>query len=154
VNIPFKIQLSVRLEQITDFCIVHFQDKKLQNPDVHWYVFIPTGSSHFLIIMITSKGTKRKEYYRRTSKPKATGSLVKISNDEFSFLRKDSVVECNQTEYLSIQEIVHRVEEVKGFRIEEEPVPAYLKREIVSAINNSPIAKPFMKKLAIAANPI
>jgi len=154
VNIPFKIQLAIRLGDITDFCIVRFQDKKLQNPDLHWYIFIPTGSSHFLIAMITSQGVNRKEYYKRTLKPKAVGSLVRINNDDFSFLDRDSVVECNQVEYLSIQEITHRVEEEKGFRIEKDKIPAYLRKEVVSAINNSPLVKPFMKKLAIAANPI
>jgi len=154
VNIPFKVQLSVRLGQITDFCIVRFQDKKLQYPEPHWYVLIPTGSLSFLVTMITSQGAKRKEYYKRTSKPKAIGSLVGISNNEFSYLKKDSVVECNQTEYLSIQEIVHRVEEEKGIKIEKEQIPGYLKKEIVSAINNSPIVIPFVKKLAIAANPV
>lgn len=156
MNIPFKIQLSTKLKEIADFRIVRFQDKKLQYPEPHWYVLIPTDSSHFLIAIITSQAAKRKEYYKRTFKPKAVVSLVKINNDDFGFLKrgKDSVVECNQVEYLSIQEIIHRVEEDKGFEIEKEQVPAYLKKEVVSAINNSPIVKPFMKKLAIAANPI
>jgi hypothetical protein len=156
VNIPFKIQLSIKLKEIADFHIVRFQDKKLQYPEPHWYVLIPTDSSHFLIAMITSQIAKRKEYYKRTLKPKAVDSLVKINNDDFSFLKreKDSVVECNQVEYLRIEEIIHRVEEEKGFKIEKEQVPTYLKKEVVSAINNSPIVKPFMKKLAIVANPI
>jgi hypothetical protein len=154
VDIPFKIQLSIKLGEITDFCIVQFQDKKLQYPDLHWYIFIPTGSSHFIIAMITSQGVKRAEYYRRTHKPKALESLVKVSNNEFSFLKEDSVIECNSVEYLDILEIIHRVEEEKGFKIDIERVPAYLKKQVVSAINNSPIVKPLIKKLAIAANPI
>ena len=154
MNIPFKIQLSIRLKEIADFCIMRFQDKKLQYPEPHWYVLIPICPSHFLITIITSQGAKRKEFYKRTRKPKAVGSLVKINNNDFNFLKKDSVIECNQVEYLSIQEIIHRVEEEKGVKIEKEQVPAYLKREIVSAINNSPIVGSFMKKIAIAANPI
>ena len=104
--------------------------------------------------MITSEDINRKEYYKRTLQHKAIGSLVRVNNNDFSFLDRDSIVECNQVEYLSIQEITHRVEEEKGFKIEKEKVPAYLRKEVVSAINNSPIVKPFMKKLAIAANPI
>lgn len=154
MDIPFKIQLSIKLEKITEFCIARFQDKKLQNPDVHWYIFIPVGSSHFLVAMITRQWDNRKEYYKRTLKPKAVDSLVKINNDDFSFLRQDSFVECNQVEYLSAEEIIHRTEEEKGFEIEKERVLAYLRKEVVSAINNSPIVKPFIKKLAIKANPI
>jgi len=65
--------------------IVRFQDKKLQYPDVHWYVFIPVGSSDFIIVMITSEVDNRTSYYKKTLKPKAVNSLVKISNDDFSF---------------------------------------------------------------------
>lgn len=154
VDIPLKIQLPIQLKDINDFCIVRFQDKTLQNPDVHWYVLIPAGSSHFLIAMITSHGDKRAKYYRGTPQAKAISSLVKINNNDFGFLSRDSVVECNSTIYMDIQEIIHRIEEEKSFRIEKEQVPPYLKKEIVSAINNSPLVGPLIKKLAIAANPI
>ena len=154
MDIPLKIQLPIQLKKIDDFCIVRFQDKTLQNPDLHWYVLIPAGLSHFLIAMITSHGVKRAKYYRGTPQAKAVGSLVRINNNDFGFLKRDSVIECNYTEYLDIQEIIHRIEEEKGFKIEKEKVPAYLKKKIVSAINNSPLVSPLIRKLAIAANPI
>lgn len=155
MDLPFKVRLPIKLQEINDFCIVHFQDKKLPYPDLHWYVLIPAISLHFIVVIITSQGQKRADYYRGTPQvEKAVNSLVKINNDEFSFLSKDSVIECNQAEYLDIQEIVHRTEEDKDFKIEQEKIPGYLKKEIVSAINNSPLVPPFIKKLAIAANPL
>jgi len=55
---------------------------------------------------------------------------------------------------LSIDEIVHKVDEEKGFKIEKENVPAYLKKEIVSAILKSPLVPLAWGKIAKAANPL
>lgn len=131
----------------------------MTNPSPHWYVLIPVpDKSSFLIAMITSKIENLVRYYRRTKQPKAADSLVKISNDEFSFLKHQSfgksVVNCNETEYLDISELVHRIDETVGFKVETEKVPEYLRKEIVTAILNSPMTSPFMHKLAKAANPI
>jgi hypothetical protein len=159
LQIPLKLRLPLILKKIQSFSIVKFQDNNLINPSPHWYVLIPVpDKSSFLIAMITSKIDKLIAYYRRTKKPKAADSLVKISNDEFSFLKHQSVgrsvVNCNETECLDISELVHRIDETAGFKIEPEKVPEYLRKEIVSAILNSPMTSPFMHRIAKAANPM
>lgn len=104
--------------------------------------------------MITSKIKERIDYYKNTKKQKARECLVKINNDEFTFLNRNSAINCNEPEYLTTDEIVHRVDGKEGFKIEKEKVPPYLKKDIVSAILRSPIAPRFMGKIAKEANPL
>ena len=134
---------------------MYFQDKTIQFPNPHWYVIVPTKEkSKFLVVIITSKIKERIDYYRKTKQQKAVGCLVAVNNNEFAFLKKNSAINCNATEYLSVDEIVHKVDEEKGFKVEKEKVPLYLKKEIVSAILKSPIVPPFMGKIAKEANPL
>lgn len=155
MNIPLKLQLPAILKGINDFRIVWFQDNKLENPGPHWYVVIPASdTSFFLVTIITSQYDSRAAYYKDTKQPKAIKCLVKINNDEFSFLSSDSFVNCNATEYLSVAEIIHRVDETIGFKIYNDKVPAYLKKETVSAIVQSPLISRFIGDIAKAANPL
>jgi len=155
VDIPLKIRLSQQLHALHGFRIVRFQDNYLTDPDLHWYVLIRVPQeAHFLVIIITSEINKRISFYRNTRKPRATECLVKIDNDVFSFLTKPSIIECNQTKYLNIEEIVHRVDEAKGFTIRKEQVPDYLRKVIVSAILRSPLMSRFKGDKAKAANPL
>lgn len=155
MKIPLKLQILIKLKNISDFSIVRFQDKNLQNPHPHWYIIIPILSSDkFLVAIITSQHTKRAAYYKRTRQAQAADCLVRISNNEFAFLSEDCAINCNATEYLDIKEIVHKVDEDKDFKIEKEKVPVYLKKEIVSAIIKSPLTAKFIKKLAKESNPL
>lgn len=155
MDLPLKLQLPYLLKNIDDFRVVRFQDNKLQEPGPHWYVAIPVSKTgFFLITIITSKGEKRAAYYNSKNQPKAVQCLVGINNDDFSFLNRGSVIDCNKTEYLDIGEIIHKVDETTGFKIQEEKIPAYLKKEIVSAIVKSPIVPRFIGDMAKAANPL
>lgn len=155
MEIPLKIRLPLILKQLADFSVVHFQDNSLEEPKGHWYVLIPVpGEDAFIIVMITSKIDKRIKYYTRRKQPRAAGCLVRIGNDEFSFLDRNSAVECNRAEHVTIPELIHRIDEAVGFNVEAEKVPEYMKKEIVSAIIKSPIVPPVVGKMAKAANPI
>jgi hypothetical protein len=154
LDIPLKFRLPNLLKQITDFRIVRFQDNGLTNSGLHWYVAIPVEDSFLLICIITSKGKERAAYYKRTKQPRAADCLVPLSNDEFAFLHKDSVVNCNEADYVSIDELVQRVDLTAGFVIEKEKVAAYLKEKVVSAIIKSPLVPKAIGKLAKKANPL
>lgn len=157
IKIPFKIQLKFKLREINGFCVAWFQDNTLQNPGPHWYILIRIqNTENFLVIIITSQLENRIKYYKNTGKPIAANCLIRIGNNEFTFLRtdKNSVIDCNATECLSIIEIVHRIDEEQGFKAEKEKVPTYLKRKIVSAINKSPLQSKMIKNLAKGSNPI
>ena len=108
------------------------------------------GTTYYLVAMITSQVENRMWYYRSNQRTDAIDCMVEVKKDIFNFLKKDknSVVECNTTEYLSISEIVHRIDEDHDFKIEEEPVPIELREKVLSAISTSPLLPIFMQKLA------
>lgn len=96
--------------------------------------------------IITSQ-EKRVNFYRKTNK-KALKSLVKISNDTFAFLTKESVIDCNRMELLSKEELIKRIDPAGPCEIKtiSEKFPSFLKQEIFSAIDQSPLISPDTKK--------
>jgi hypothetical protein len=157
IKIPFKIQLKFELNEIQGYRVGWFQDNTLQNPGPHWYILIRIkNTDDFLVTIITSQLEGRLDYYKNTKQSKATKCLVRIGNNEFSFLHKEknSAINCNETKLLSITELVHLIDEEQGFNIEKEKVPTYLRKKIVSAIIQSPLQPPKIKHLAKESNPI
>jgi len=155
LEIPLKIRVAKELRSIRGFRIVRFQDNGLTNPRPHDYVLaVIPNESNFLVIIITSKIDERCGYYRRTHKPEAANCLIRINKDNFSFLRLPSAINCNETKHMNLADIIHMIDETAGFRIRDDPVPTYLRREIVSGILQSPMISPFIRKKAILTNPL
>lgn len=155
MEVPLKIRVQVILGELKEWSVVWFQDNNLKYPGPHWYIIIPTPDpSYFLLNMITSKIEERIQYYKNTGKPKAAKCLVRISNNEFEFLPLNSVINCNECERLSAEEIIHRMDEAMGFKSYPNKIPAYLRKEIVSAIVGSPLIRPFVQKIAKTTNPL
>ncbi|OGP53602.1 MAG: hypothetical protein A2Y65_02695 [Deltaproteobacteria bacterium RBG_13_52_11] len=97
--------------------------------------------------IITSQIEKRVKYYQKAN-AKALKSLVKISNETFVFLTTESVIDCNRMELLSKEELLKRIDpkgpcEIKAI---SEKFPSFLKREIFSAIDQSPLISSDIKK--------
>lgn len=155
LNIPLKITLPITLKSLNGFRVVLYQDNTLEFPDRHWYIIIRIkDDDSFISIIITSQKTKRRHYYRNSPKPKAAECLVEINSDDFVFLTKESAINCNEAKLFSIDELISTIDEVKGFKVEDERVEAYLRKEIVSAILKSPLTLPIVKRLAKEANPL
>jgi hypothetical protein len=150
-----KHTLPITLKELKGFHVVFFQDNTLEYPGLHWHIMIRVkDTDSFIVIIITSKKTERRKYYRRSPQPKAAECLVEINNDDFPFLTKESAINCNEAKYLDIDEIVDIIDEIKGFKVEKEKVESYLKREIVSAINKSPLVPKAIRTMAKEANPL
>jgi hypothetical protein len=155
LTFTLKHTLPITLKELKGFRVVLFQDKTLEYPNLHWYIMIRVkDTDSFIVIIITSKKTKRRQYYKRTQNPGAAECLVEINNDDFPFFTKESAINCNDAKNLDIDEIVNIVDETKGFKVEKEKVEAYLKKEIVSAINKSPLIPKAIKTMAKEANPL
>lgn len=96
---------------------------------------------------MTSQVEKRKSYYLSTGKDKAIGSLVRLNQNDFPFLTKETIIDCNQPILVKKSELIHRIDPKYGFTIKVPEISESLKKQIVSAIHNSPIVRPFIKKL-------
>jgi len=144
---------GVLLNSIKDFCILHFKDiEHTKEAPPHFYVAFPIKDDLNLIICIlTSQVESQKAYYKRTN-PKAVKSLIKVNRNIFSFLKTETIIDCNKAELLSKEELTKRIDIGHPYKIKERKVPLYLKGEIGSAIIQSPLIPPYIKKLIKCKN--
>lgn len=142
-----KVTVKVALQSIQDWCVLHFKDfthDRAAPP--HWFLTIPVNpGTLFLLCIITSQVEKRAYFYQKIN-PKAARSLVRIEARSFPFLTKESLIDCNATELLSIEELEKRVNRERGLDVESQQIPSELKKRIKSAIINSPLVSPAIKK--------
>ena len=140
-----KAPIRVALQSIQDWCVLYFKDATHDRAaPPHWFLTIPANpGALFLLCIITSQVEKRAYYYQKIN-PKAARSLVRIEARSFHFLTKESLVDCNATELLSIEELEKRVNQERGLNIEAQQIPSELKKQIKSAIINSPLVSPMI----------
>jgi len=141
------------IDRIDDFCVLYFKDiEHSKEAPAHFYLTFPIADDRdFVICIITSKVEKRERYYRRKN-AKALKALVHVNNDIFEFLERfDSVIDCNRSELLTKSELVKRIDPRWGIKVRERAVPQFIKKEVMSAILQSPLIAPNLKKI-IKAN--
>jgi hypothetical protein len=64
------------------------------------------------------------------------------------FLSVDpSLINCNSVELVAKVELLKRCDPAHGFEMKTPTVPDELKNRIITAIDNSPVVKPIIKKL-------
>lgn len=142
-----KVPVRVALQSIQDWCVLHFKDVTHDRAaPPHWFLTIPINpGALFLLCIITSQVEKRLHYYQKIN-PKAAQSLVRLEARRFSFLSKESLIDCNATELLSIEELEKRVNRERGLNIEPQQIPSELKKRIKTGLINSPLVSPAIKK--------
>ncbi len=143
-----QIPPIVQINAIKDICVCHFKDKshRPEGPP-HFYIIIPVNSATDLILtMVTSQVQRKKDYYSKTN-PRAVQSLVALDGNDFSFLNRQSLIDCNSVELLAKADLLKKCDPAHSFEMKVPTVPEHVKRQIVNAINSSPIVKPFIKKL-------
>ena len=142
-----KAPIRVALQSIQDWCVLHFKDATHDRAaPPHWFLTIPVNpGALFLLCIITSQVEKRAYYYQKIN-PKAARSLVRLEARGFPFLLKESLIDCNAIELLSIEELEKKVNRERGMNIEAQQIPSELKKRIKSAIINSPLVSPAIKK--------
>ncbi len=142
-----KAPVRVALQSIQDWCVLHFKDVTHDRAaPPHWFLTIPVNpGALFLLCIITSQVEKRLHYYQKIN-PKAAQSLVRLEARRFSFLPKESLINCNAAELLSVEELEKRVNREQGLKIEAQQIPSDLKKRINAGIINSPLVSPAIKK--------
>ena len=114
---------------------------KKDNP--HYHISIPTVDGGFiLLVMFTSQIEKKQEHYSITNQ-NALSSLVFANKDDFNFLSKDSVIDCNQPIYKTKEELGAII---KNLEYKEANLTEEFVEEIKKAIHSSPIVRRNVKK--------
>ncbi len=136
------------LQLINDWAILHFKDRThAKEAPPHWYFTIPVDpGKQFVLCITTSRVTKKLNYYQSIN-PKAARSLVRLEDQSFSFIREESLINCNNAEKLSLPELLRRIDPKVGLRKESDQIPKALRSKILSAIYNSPLISPAIKKV-------
>lgn len=135
------------LRCINDWCIIHFKDN-CHTPEApsHWYFTIPINpGSLFTLCIVTSQAHTRLYYYEK-SNPRAAQALVRLEADSFPFIKKESLIDCNKAELLSIEELINRVDQKIGLTREPQVIDTELRERIVKGILNSPLISAAIKK--------
>jgi hypothetical protein len=96
--------------------------------------------------IITSQIENKAWYYHKT-KEAAESSLVLVSKGDLPFLKKVSVIDCNQPMLIYKNKFGKLIDHDHKFDIVSRSIPKEIKEKIVQAIKDSPIVKPFIKKL-------
>jgi hypothetical protein len=95
-----KIPSSLYIDLIVEPCICHYKDKTFA-PDSppHFNLLIPVENNLSLVIcLFTSQIDKKLAFYKN---PRAKDCLLKVNNDIFTFLSKDTIIDCNSVQYMA-----------------------------------------------------
>ncbi len=93
--------------------------------------------------MTTSQVENKIAYYTKANK-KCLDSLVILGKKDMDFLKKESVVDCNAVKYLHRKELQKRIVS-NSYKFVSDTIPEKIKKEIIEAINKSPVIKPYIK---------
>lgn len=116
----------------------------------HFYFFVPVKIKYNLLIcMITSQVDKIRNFY--ISNKKASASLINIDKEDLSVIQKESVIDCNNTELLTKQQLIRRIDPKKSIKIVryEKDIPNDLKERIINGIENSPLTNQYIKNILV-----
>ncbi len=135
-------------KSLSGFCVCYFKNAE-HAPEAppHYHISVPiTDDSSLLLTVITSQIENRERFYRRTNKS-ALSCLIKVTNKELLFLKKDSIIECNQPQLIRKIDFDKTIDPDHQFAVISRDISDNIKEKIVKAIKASPIVKPFIKKM-------
>jgi hypothetical protein len=153
------INLDIILGTTDEWFICLFKNSKhAKDSPPHFHIIIPIKEENnntckteksFIVCYITSQIEKRENYYKNIFKNDGIKALVKISQKDFNFLTKDSIVECNKADIYNIIELIDIIENPKDFIIKPAIISEDLKNQIINAINISPDVRNYVKKILL-----
>lgn len=143
-----KLPPKLILEGIKDFAVLLYKDTQhdIAAPP-HFFLIFPITDDPFFAVAIITSQIERKESYYGQANPKALASLVRIGSGTFPFLSRESVIECNQTEMLSVEELTRRIDPKYSLEVKAREIPLSLKKQVLQAITLSPLVPPYIKHL-------
>lgn len=133
---------------LSGFCVCYFKNTT-HAPEAppHYHLTVPiSDDSSLLLCLITSQIENKAWYYHKTNE--AAGScLVLVDKGDLPFLKKASVIDCNQPILIHKNKFGKIIDPDHRFEVVSRNIPKEIKEKIIMAIKDSPIVKPFIKKL-------
>jgi hypothetical protein len=130
------------------FNICHFKDiRHASDAPAHFRVVISLKNGTSLVLcIITTQMVKLERMYSGTN-DKALDSLVPLDNSIFQCITRPCVINCNNAELLTHQELTLRIDPRTGIKTREtdNKFENELKEKILIAVHQSPIVKDYIK---------
>jgi hypothetical protein len=138
-GIDFKLRVTLR-----EGSVYYFTERLLTSLEPHYFIVVnsdPLSQGLLLLGVVTSKVAKVKQ--RRRDTPE---TLVEISPRDFSVLKRDSIVDCNDLKQVQLVEFNVRFvrNQIKYF---DKDLPMSIRRALRKAIHASPIVPDEIKSL-------
>jgi hypothetical protein len=137
------------VKTLSGFSVCYFKNEE-HDPDAppHYHITVPiSDDSSLLLTVITSQIENRQKYYERKNNKQALSALVTVTRKKLPFLKRKSVIECNQPQLVRKIDFNRIVDPDHRFKVIARDIPEELKVKIVNAIKASPVVKPFVKKM-------
>lgn len=135
-------------DTLSGFSVCYFKNTA-HDPEapLHYHITIPiSDESSLLLCLVTSQIENKAWYYHKTNE-EAEACLVLVNKNDFAFLKKDSVIDCNQPIFEHKNKFDRLVDPDHKFKVITRDIPDDVKEKIIKAIKDSPIVKGFIKKM-------
>lgn len=133
---------------LSGFCVCYFKNTT-HDPEAppHYHITVPiSDDSSLLLCIITSQVENKAWYYHKTNE-EAESCLVSVDKHDLPFLKRKSLIDCNQPVLIHKNKFSKIIDPDHKFEVVTRNIPKEIKKKIVKAIKDSPIVKPFIKKL-------
>lgn len=146
-----EIPLNLIAQSLDGFCVCYFKHIDFdQAAPPHFYVTVPINDdASLLLCIITSQIENKIWYYHRKDTDEAISCLIQVNSNDFSFLNRDSVIDCNQPTLIYKNDLGKIVDQKHGFQIIKRGMPVEIQEKILKAIIDSPLVKPVIKKILL-----
>ncbi len=133
---------------LAGFCVCYFKNTT-HDPDAppHYHITVPISDDSSLLLCIITSQIENKAWYYHKTKEAAASSLVLVDKSDLPFLKKASVIDCNQPMLIYKNKFGKIIDPDNKFEVVSRNIPEEIKEKIVQAIKVSPVVKPFIKKL-------
>lgn len=143
MEIPPKIQITFTLEQGYTY---YFEEESFSGNEPHYFVILnkyPQNDEFVYFVNATSKVQKNREIQVALGRP--VNSYVDVKPSECSFIKKDSIFNCNVIHKKSKQALIDKVEVGKLELIGA--IPDRIVKKLISGVLASPLVEGRIKNL-------
>lgn len=133
---------------LSGFCVCYFKNTK-HDPEAppHYHITIPINDDASLLLCIFTSQIENKAWYYRRTNEEAMSCLIRADKSNLPFLKKECIIECNYPILIRKNEFSKIVDPNYKLKVITRDIPSDIKKKIIKAIKDSPIVKPFIKKL-------
>ena len=133
---------------LAGFCVCYFKNTT-HDPEAppHYHITVPVSDDSSLLLCIITSQIENKAWYYHKTKEAAESSLVLVDKGDLHFLKKASVIDCNQPILIHKNKFYKIIDPDHKFEVVSRNISTEVKKKIVKAIKDSPIVKPFIKKM-------